>query len=61
MAGAETGNRRRVWSTILGAAVGVALGVAVSLATDIPLAPEGGLLLGAVVGWFSGAWLRADS
>jgi hypothetical protein len=37
-----------------GAAVGVVLGILVSVATDLPLAPEAGLLLGAFVGWLSG-------
>ena len=37
----------------IGAAVGLVLGIVVSLATDIPLAPEGGLLLGAAAGWLS--------
>ena len=35
----------------LGAATGLALGILVSLTTDVPLAPEGGLVLGAVAGW----------
>jgi hypothetical protein len=38
--------------------VGVALGILVSVTTDLPFAPEGGLLLGALVGWFSAAGLR---
>ena len=54
-------DRTRIWSIVLGAAIGVALGIAVSLASDVPLAPEGGLLVGAVVGWFAGARLRTDS
>jgi hypothetical protein len=37
----------------LGAVLGLALGIVVSVTTDIPLAPEAGLLLGAVVGWLS--------
>jgi ElaB/YqjD/DUF883 family membrane-anchored ribosome-binding protein len=45
--------RSRTWLAISGAAVGVVLGILVSVTTDIPLAPEVGLLLGAVVGWFS--------
>lgn len=36
----------------IGAAVGLAVGIVVSVATDVPLAPEGGLLLGVLVGWF---------
>jgi hypothetical protein len=35
----------------VGAVTGLALGIVVSLATDIPLAPELGLLLGALAGW----------
>jgi len=37
----------------LGAVLGLALGIAVSLTTDVPLAPEAGLVLGALVGWLS--------
>jgi hypothetical protein len=40
----------------VGAVAGLALGIVVSLATDVPLAPELGLLLGAVAGWL----LRRD-
>jgi hypothetical protein len=31
----------------------LALGILVSVTTEVPLAPEVGLLLGALVGWFS--------
>jgi uncharacterized membrane protein len=37
----------------IGAVTGLALGVLVSVTTDVPLAPEVGLVLGAVVGWLS--------
>jgi hypothetical protein len=37
---------------VVGALIGLALGVLVSLATDVPFAPEVGLVLGALVGWF---------
>jgi hypothetical protein len=37
----------------VGAALGLAAGIVVSLATDLPFAPEGGLLLGALLGWLS--------
>jgi hypothetical protein len=42
----------------VGAAIGVAVGILVSVTTDVPLAPEIGLLLGAVAGWFSAGGLR---
>ena len=35
----------------LGAVLGVTLGIVVSLTTDVPLAPEAGLVLGALAGW----------
>jgi hypothetical protein len=37
----------------VGAVIGLALGIVVSLATDVPLAPEVGLLLGALAGWLA--------
>jgi hypothetical protein len=37
----------------LGAVTGLALGVLISVTTDVPLAPEVGLVLGALVGWLS--------
>jgi hypothetical protein len=37
----------------VGALLGVALGIVVSVSTDLPLAPEAGLVLGALVGWLS--------
>ena len=37
----------------VGAVVGLALGIVVSVATDLPLAPEAGLAIGALVGWLS--------
>ena len=55
MESGATGNRRRIWLVVAGAAVGVALGILVSVATDVPFAPEAGLLLGGLVGWFSAA------
>jgi hypothetical protein len=45
--------RSRTRLAIVGAVIGVAVGIAVSVTTDIPLAPEAGLLFGAVAGWFS--------
>ena len=35
----------------LGAVLGLALGIVVSVTTEVPLAPEAGLLLGALAGW----------
>jgi hypothetical protein len=37
----------------VGAAIGFALGIVVGVATDVPLAPEAGLALGALLGWLS--------
>jgi hypothetical protein len=37
----------------LGAVLGLALGILVSVSTDVPFAPEAGLILGALVGWLS--------
>jgi hypothetical protein len=37
----------------LGAVIGLALGIVVSVTTDIPLAPEIGLLLGALAAWLA--------
>lgn len=35
----------------LGAVLGLALGIVVSATTDVPFAPEAGLVLGALLGW----------
>jgi hypothetical protein len=35
----------------VGAVVGLALGIVVGVTTDLPLAPEAGLVLGALLGW----------
>jgi hypothetical protein len=37
----------------VGAVLGLALGILVSVTTDLPLAPEAGLALGALLGWLS--------
>ena len=37
----------------VGAVIGLALGILVSLTTDVPLAPEVGLVLGALGGWLA--------
>jgi uncharacterized membrane protein len=38
---------------VVGAVAGLVVGVLVGLATDVPLAPEVGVALGALVGWLS--------
>jgi hypothetical protein len=35
----------------IGAVIGLALGIMVSLTTDVPFAPEAGLLLGGGIAW----------
>jgi hypothetical protein len=40
----------------VGAVTGLVLGVLISVTTDVPLAPEVGLVLGALAGWL----LRRD-
>jgi hypothetical protein len=35
----------------VGAAIGLAIGILVSVATDLPLMPELGLLAGGLLGW----------
>ena len=37
----------------LGAAIGLALGILVGLTTDVPLAPEAGIVVGAALGWLA--------
>ncbi len=37
----------------LGAVLGLVLGIVVSVATDLPFAPEVGLVLGGLLGWLS--------
>jgi hypothetical protein len=58
MTDAPSPDRRRTWFVLAGAVLGVAIGILVSATTDVPLAPEAGLLLGGLVGWFWAARLR---
>jgi hypothetical protein len=37
----------------IGAAAGLVLGILVSVLTDVPLAPEAGVALGALAGWLA--------
>ena len=43
---------------VVAALVGLALGIVVSVTTELPFAPEAGLLLGALAGWL---WRRRDA
>jgi hypothetical protein len=44
----------RTWLLpVVGAVIGLAVGILVSAATDVPFAPEVGLVLGALLGWLS--------
>jgi hypothetical protein len=36
-----------------GAAIGLAVGILVGVTTDVPLAPEAGLVLGALIAWLA--------
>ena len=43
---------RGTWFFVgVGALIGVVLGILLSVTTDVPLAPEAGLIFGALVGW----------
>jgi hypothetical protein len=43
---------RGTWFFVgVGALIGVVLGIVVSVTTDVPLAPEAGVILGALAGW----------
>jgi hypothetical protein len=54
-----TSRRGRSWLfLVVGAGIGLALGIVVSIATDVPLAPEAGLALGALAGWLAGSRRR---
>jgi hypothetical protein len=54
MVGMGMGARRGTWFfVVVGAVIGLALGILVSVTTDVPLAPEAGLVVGALVGWLS--------
>ena len=49
--GAPKSTKGTWFFVVVAAVVGLALGILVSVTTDVPLAPEGGLVLGALVGW----------
>jgi hypothetical protein len=52
MAERDRAGRRWIWFAGAGAVVGVAAGILVSVTTDVPFAPEAGLILGGLIGWF---------
>jgi hypothetical protein len=45
--------RPQIWFAVVGGGVGLAVGILVSVTTEVPLAPEAGLLLGALLGWIA--------
>jgi len=51
--GARNDARGTWFFLVVGAVIGLALGTVVSVTADVPLAPEAGLALGALVGWLS--------
>jgi hypothetical protein len=52
MAEDAKGDRRALWIFLtVGAVVGLCLGILVSLTTDVPFAPEIGIVIGLVAGW----------
>jgi hypothetical protein len=52
--GITNGGRRGLWLfLVVGAGIGLVVGLVVSLATDVPLAPEAGLVIGLIAGWLS--------
>ena len=54
MGAGNTEGRRGTWLfLVVGAVIGLALGVVVSLSTDVPFAPEAGLVLGLLGGWLA--------
>jgi hypothetical protein len=53
-------NARGTWFfLVVGAVIGLALGAFVRVTTDLPLALEAGLVLGALVGWWLSRRARA--
>ena len=51
--------RRRWFYLVVGALIGLAVGALVSATSDVPLALEAGLVLGALVGWW--LWRRVST
>jgi hypothetical protein len=57
MAGMNVGSTRsdrRPWLFLaVGGAIGLVLGILVSVTTDVPFAPEAGLVIGLFAGWLA--------
>jgi hypothetical protein len=54
MNGEATSSSGRTWLfLVIGGAIGLGLGVVVSVTTDVPFAPEIGLVVGVAVGWIA--------
>ena len=54
MNGEATSSSGRTWLfLVIGGVIGLGLGIIVSVTTDVPFAPEIGLLVGAAVGWIA--------
>jgi hypothetical protein len=53
MVGTGIGARGTWFFVVVGGVIGLALGILVSATTDVPLASEAGLVLGAIAGWLS--------
>lgn len=47
------GVRGTSFFVVVGPVIGLVLGILVSVTTDVPFAPEAGLVLGALVAWLS--------
>jgi hypothetical protein len=54
MNGGTTSSSGRTWLfLVVGGAIGLGLGILVSVTTDVPFAPEIGLVVGLAVGWIA--------
>jgi hypothetical protein len=54
MNGGRTSRSARTWLFLVGGgAIGLGLGILVSATTDVPFAPEIGLVVGLAVGWIA--------
>ena len=60
MNGEATSGSGRTWLfLVVGGVVGLGLGIVVSVTTDVPFAPEIGLVVGLAVGWITRRWSTA--